>query len=91
MIYYFNRLDVFDQNAKNADFLIGQDGYFGNNLDQIKRAIQFKHIGILQKFSQSSDEFIFVTQGKRAYKMFLPSSKLQTFDQDEIIVIDNQE
>jgi len=55
-----------------ASLYIGTDGFFGNTLEQLDRAIRDKHIGILKGFCKSNPNFIFQTMGKRNYSLFLP-------------------
>ena len=85
-MYMFSKSDVIrPENKDNIKEIIGNDCYFGNNLDQIKRAIQYKRKAIFKGLSKVDDEFCYITVGKRNYKMFLPCDRVRYFNDDSVI------
>ena len=87
-MYCFKRVDVLlPEDTEKAQEFIGQDCYFGNNLEQKKRAVQYKRIGILKCFGKMDKEYVYITAGKRGYKLILPASKVQIFSDDTVAVL----
>lgn len=70
----FEHKDIYDINSwEKAKGFIGDDGYFGNDLTQLKRAIKYGHIGILANFYKKKSLCnVFATKGGRNYGLFLP-------------------
>ena len=70
----FEKCDVFDfMTWEKAKRYMGEDGYFGNDITQLKRAIRYGHIGILSNFyKKKSWANVFITKGGRNYGLFLP-------------------
>lgn len=86
-MYSFARNDVcLPDDIDTIDCYIGTDCYFGNNIEQLKRAIQFKRKAIFKGISKTDKEYCYVTQGRRAYKMFLPCEKVTVFDDNSVFV-----
>lgn len=88
-MYFFSKDDVFrpeDQDTAEVKECIGNDCYFGNNLEQIKRAIQYKHKAIFNSISKNNAEYCYVTAGKRPYKMFVPCDRIRIFNDDSVII-----
>lgn len=74
----FEKQDVFDLNTwESAKGYIGEDGYFGNDVTQLKRAIRYGHIGILANFYKKKSLCnVFATKGGRNYGLFLPKESV---------------
>lgn len=70
----FRVRDVYDiQSWEKSKKYLGDDGYFGNDLTQLTRAIKYSHIGILANFYRKKSLCnVFATKGGRNYGLFLP-------------------
>ena len=74
----FEKRDVFDfMTWEKAKRFMGEDGYFGNDITQLKRAIRYGHIGILANFYKKKSLCnVFATKGGRNYGLFLPKTSV---------------
>lgn len=74
----FERQDIFDLHSwEKAQNYVGEDGYFGNDITQLKRAIRYGHIGILANFYKKKSLCnVFATKGGRNYGLFLPKASV---------------
>lgn len=82
----FERKDIYDfHNSDSSVKFMGEDGYFGNNIDQIKRAVKFGHIGILAGlYKRKSLSNVYITKGGRNYGLFLPRCNVYTVEDSRI-------
>lgn len=72
-------------NYEQAYEYVGEDGYFGNNIEQLRRAVKHAHIGILSRFYKKvSPTNVFITKGNRNYGLFLPLKAIYSVDDDRI-------
>ena len=89
--YSFDVSDVFSfSNREKAEIYLEKEGYFGDSLGELERAIQNKAFGSCVDLNRITDEVICFEIGTNwndyyqnfAYGLFLPANKIKLKDKE---------